>query len=446
MADMLRSARGKFRKILGSRAKGGASAGNADGGQLAALEAELETYKHAFETTAADRDRLAAEVRTYKHAFETTAQSRDQLAVSSWSMADPLDAGYFRINMAKLIDIPDEDQRSLARNWDSLFKEEKYEELVNSILTTCGIRQALKLSNDNLRQIIVYWLACFFCRIRQFEKAQGYAELFDYPASVDGTDLLPYDIGQGSRLARYRQLKAIQSGRPSALIVSLPKSASAFLSQTISEVFEVPIIRVSIGEGMRSTVIPRWADQVAEGGSVTHEHFQALPENTQALAKSRIKKVWVLIRDPRDAAYSLRKMDKVYTDALDRADQRSEEDKNILERQFIIDCRYFSQWTSDWISASKHTDLPFTVSFLTFEEIVQDLPLVLSKMFPDHLDSEISQRLISFLKQWKSGSIKRRNFRVGKGKEWLMAYSKAAIEQANAEITESVRSVLNLKI
>ena len=74
---MLRSARGKFRKILGSRAKGGASAGDADDGQLAALEAELETYKHAFETTAADRDRLAAKLETYRYAFETTETDRN---------------------------------------------------------------------------------------------------------------------------------------------------------------------------------------------------------------------------------------------------------------------------------------------------------------------------------------------------------------------------------
>ena len=77
IADMLRSARGKFREILSPRAKGGTSAGDANEGQQATLEAELETYKHAFESTAADRDRLAEEVERYRHAFETTATDRD---------------------------------------------------------------------------------------------------------------------------------------------------------------------------------------------------------------------------------------------------------------------------------------------------------------------------------------------------------------------------------
>jgi tetratricopeptide (TPR) repeat protein len=58
------------------------------------LEAEVSTYKHAFESTAADRDRLAGdltnlsveverlatEVSTHKHAFETTSKDRDRVA------------------------------------------------------------------------------------------------------------------------------------------------------------------------------------------------------------------------------------------------------------------------------------------------------------------------------------------------------------------------------
>ena len=57
------------------------------------MRKELGTYKHAFETTSADRDRLIGELatarqqidslredlETYKHAFETTGKDRDRL-------------------------------------------------------------------------------------------------------------------------------------------------------------------------------------------------------------------------------------------------------------------------------------------------------------------------------------------------------------------------------
>ena len=54
MADMLRAARGRLREILAPRA----ADRDADDGWPTDLEVELETYKHAFETTQADRDRL----------------------------------------------------------------------------------------------------------------------------------------------------------------------------------------------------------------------------------------------------------------------------------------------------------------------------------------------------------------------------------------------------
>lgn len=65
---------------------------------------ELETYKHAFETTAADRDRLAqaldlvsqetqrlsSELKTYRAAFETTAADRDSIGHQRGRLATAL--------------------------------------------------------------------------------------------------------------------------------------------------------------------------------------------------------------------------------------------------------------------------------------------------------------------------------------------------------------------
>lgn len=42
------------------------------------LRAQVETYREAFESTAADRDRCKQELETYRHAFETTAVDRDK--------------------------------------------------------------------------------------------------------------------------------------------------------------------------------------------------------------------------------------------------------------------------------------------------------------------------------------------------------------------------------
>jgi len=85
----------------------------------------LETYKHAFETTAADRDRLAAELETYKHAFETTAVDRDlhkQDAID-WkhAVAAFLDSDNFKRALAKKSPRRDPLPRSRRRGLPNVF-------------------------------------------------------------------------------------------------------------------------------------------------------------------------------------------------------------------------------------------------------------------------------------------------------------------------------------
>ncbi len=432
--------------------------------ELESLRAERDTYKHAFETTAIDRDRLQAEldifnreieasdrgrleeeIRVYRHAFETTTQDRDRLSSSISSMSDSLDAGFFRVNLAKLANQPEAEYLRLSAMWEELFEKRKYSELAVKILEISGVVQALPLPEDYTKNITAYWMACYYCRNRDFDKAQYYAEMFNYHASIDGTDMFAYDVSQSSRLSRYKQMEAIGYARPGALVVSLPKSASAFMSQAISDIFEVPIIRSSLGEGMRSFVVARWASQIAEGGAVTHEHFQALPVNIDALSRSGINKIWILVRDPRDAAYSLRKMDGAYDLGSVMPSQLADDSEGSKNQQFIVDCRYFTQWISDWIDASLQTDLSFEISFITYDELTTDLPLVIAKMFSGHLNAELSGRVKSFLSQWDADSEVRRNFRSGKGREWCSQHSAETIEEVNAAIPESVRSVLKIE-
>lgn len=47
------------------------------------LRADVARYRHAFESTAKDRDRLAVEAESYRHAFESTAKDRDRLALEA---------------------------------------------------------------------------------------------------------------------------------------------------------------------------------------------------------------------------------------------------------------------------------------------------------------------------------------------------------------------------
>lgn len=432
------------------------------------LQTELDSCKHALETTTADRDRIQARLdslraaeqqvteppgetlEAYKHAYETTRQDSDNLAKMFAEAVQPLDAGYFRLDMLKYLRPENAELADkLAESWDRDFIEGAYKKIVDEVLEHTPIRLALPLPDDYLLSVAAYMLSSFFVRRREFEKAAGYAEHFHYNASVDGTDFLPYDMQQGSRLALYQQHRALALNAPGAIVVSLMKSGSAFLADAISQVFGVPILRVTMGEGMRSTVITRWVDQLAQGGATTHDHFQALPVNLQALSDSKANEIWILIRDPRDTAFSLRKMEEDYVlknvnDALRNHDQRGADLDVRRQKDFITNTDFMSKWIEMWLDASNDDAYDIDIKFLKYADVTTDLVGTFQTIFPNHFDEAAEQKTKNFLERFEQGSIDRRNYRKGTGQEWREAYPQEVRDEAWKRIADSVKELLHL--
>ena len=206
--------------------------------EIASLTRESASYKHAYETTMVDRDRIASEITeltkelaTYKHAYETTLADRDRLALELKEITDPLDAGYFRVDFKSIqffgsqstIDIDDFTNKSI-----SLFESGEFFTLVNFMLANLPPRFAHHTSHDYFYPFAVYYMACFFAARRRHDLAAQFTKLIEFDSPPDATDFLPYDIRVATRLLLYRQERAINQGKPSIVIFGLTKSASAF--------------------------------------------------------------------------------------------------------------------------------------------------------------------------------------------------------------------------
>jgi hypothetical protein len=101
-----------------------------------------------------------------------------------------------------------------------------------------------------------------------------------------------------------RQQRAFERGMPAIILSSMPRSASAFLSQTVAKLLDIPIMRVSIGAFPDYGIIPRWLNCFTPGGGVLHDHFGASDYNLRVLRECGVREVFVLVRDPRPAALS----------------------------------------------------------------------------------------------------------------------------------------------
>jgi hypothetical protein len=355
---------------------------------------------------------------------------RDRLLERLTEVLAPLDAGYFRLDFAQFLGRPMHETDALSREWSSYFSDRAFGRLVSSMIATLPIRIAHPLDDAYFEPFAAYYMACFSAVRRDFDKAAYYAGLIDFDAPPDGTDLLPYDIRQATRLLAYRQQYAIARGIPSIIIISMPKSASAFLSNTIAQVLDAPVLRLSVGEGLESFPVPKWVQQTARGGAITHEHIEALPSQLETLRRSGLEGIWVQIRDPRDVAYSLLMMTRLMARPINSSP----------EEFFLKYTERLARWLDGWIAASESADQSLRIRFVTFEDVTRNLESTVLRMLDGRMTSEIGERLRLFAAQPSLAP----NFRNGRGGEWRDVFETVR-KEAWKSIPDRVTSLLALE-
>jgi hypothetical protein len=378
---------------------------------------------HAFNGAILRILRVFPAHRALQRAFETAAADRDRLMATLWSVADPLDSSRFRLDMTTLLASQrDAAADALWESWQAMFERGEYDLALQSVLKSSRMRIAQHGEADCYKPFAAYYLASILAALGDFEGAAPYVEMINFDAPPEGADLLPYALRQSGRLARCRQDIAIEKGTPGALIVSLPRSASASLVNSIAATFAVPLLTVCIGEGLRSMVVRRWAAQVARGGAVTHEHFRAVPQNLAALRDAGVHILWVQVRDPRDAAFSLARMREDYERIFPPEPDHASDDS------FVRDCQLLANWINEWIDARDRHNI--NVEFVFFSEATNDFEGTLAKMFPESVPSRLAPH--------------KTNFRLGTGGEWRMR-STASQQRAWAVIPADVKTLLKLE-
>lgn len=462
--------------------------------ELEQLQQELEIYRHAFETTTADRDRISLELDQYKYAFETTTVDRDRLAseldslkqeitnttqvedlrgivqkleserhdhkqsltttivdrdrYAAWqthlrAMSDPLDAGYLRLDFARFGNSDTRDEAiELTKRWLAAHEAGNFEAIVHSAVSEVRARIAVPLPKEYCRTLSSYYLASLLTYQGKTEEAQAFLKAIATAAPPDGADFLPYDLTQGTRSVASWQALALERNAPGAVMVSLWKSASAHLTSMISRVFDIPVARVSVGEGLQAVVVTHWLQQIMKGGVVTHEHFFACL-NLNQLAESGIEEIFVQVRDPRDVAFSVARMAEDWqargvemaSPDLSTATARAE--------QFLYDNKIAADWIADWVYAPQRTRrLKLKVTFIMYDQVVQNLSGTFEQLFGARFDAPARERLQSLLSD--SGG-RGANFRSATGGEWRKAFPESVRLAAYEAIPQNVRELLSLK-
>lgn len=170
------------------------------------------------------------------------------------------------------------------------------------------------------------------------------------------------------------QMRALKKNCPAFLITALPKSGSASLAHQISDMLDIPIMRVSLGQSPRMPLVRSWLRSFIRGGAVSHDHFEASNYNLAILKELGVDRVIVQTRDPRSAAWSLMKMKERYCTL---------EVSPAIYDQIIEICRVNAFWLAGWIEAERAMR-ELKITWVHYEELSAGMLPLVERLFEPH--------------------------------------------------------------
>lgn len=380
---------------------------------------------------------LAANIPATIAKYFSILTGRRRLAYELKALANPLDAGFFRIDFNNFKFHESGNVNTFSDQLNNLFERGEFDKLVLFIFASLPVKFSQHVSADYFYPFASYYMACFYAAQRNFEKAAHYAKLIEFDAPPDGTDFLPYDIRIATRLVKYRQEQAMKQNSPSIVIFSLMKSASAYTADLLSQLLDAPIVRLSVGEGINACPVPGWVRQIVRGGAVTHEHLEAHPDHLAVLQSAGLENIWVQIRDPRDAAYS------VIMSGYPAGMSHPLDSPESIPALFVRCCELYAQWIDGWILASQSQRYSLDIQFITYDEATSDFPRLARRVLNGSATPVLLERLKQMSEEIPFKS--RRNFRKGTGGEWRKTVDMTVQKQIWEVLPDNVKSFLHLE-
>ncbi len=299
-----------------------------------------------------------------------------------------------------------------------------------TIFDTIGVEARFVLGERYWGEALDYHLGLLYAHIGEPEKA---AHHFDRSGTLpsDGGDRIFSEHARDSVERQRHQQAAKARGIPALLIASMPRSASASLTQTLASALDAPLMRVSCGQIPSYYLVPRWLNCFSPGGAVLHDHFGAAPFNLKAVRDGGFREVFVRVRDPRPAAASMASLLNRRFGAPDGIDSES---------QIIALCEgYFIPWIADWLAVAADAKSGLKVHWLAQPpDATADMARqVLTILAPEH--PALGRYLATDVAAVKA------NYVTGDEAAWRKDVSKSGQQRLWQAMPQNLKDLLALK-
>jgi hypothetical protein len=268
---------------------------------------------------------------------------------------------------------------------------------VEMLLNTIGVKCA-PADDYYYREALDYYLGLAYARTKQTALAIDHIHRSQVLPSSGGNQI--FEIHKAESHALHdRMMVARNRGLSTFFLASMPRSASASFTQSIARLLDMPAVRLSVGQTIPHYVlIPRWLNHVSPGGAILHDHFSPSGSNAQTLKQAGIKKIMVLVRDPRAAAFSFVSPPPTIAERHVRA-------LRALTMQII-------PWLRQWQYAARTAD--FEIKWISSAAMRADLGSVWREIGQEYV--ALYPALKPYLE--KSPGLSRANYRHGDDRRW----------------------------
>ena len=273
-----------------------------------------------------------------------------------------------------------------------------------------------------------YHLALVFARLGDTSAVGTHMQQSNTMPAGGGDTLFTEHVLESVKL-RERQDRARARGTPSVLITSMPRSASSTLATIMSHQFDIPILRVSVGDFPNYIVAPSWLGMFLGGGAVTYDHFGATSFNLKALAEHGVRDLFVLIRDPRASAASAVRF-RIKNSDLYEGFSFEKEVVAALHKSFL-------PWLHGWINCAAETCKDIHIHWIFWEDL---------RNRPNYVVDRIRQIMgnINSTAVMPSPDVKQ-NFVTGDDSSWRTGLSRAVQRDMWESLAPSITDLLNLQ-
>jgi hypothetical protein len=178
------------------------------------------------------------------------------------------------------------EERQEAKRWIAMIGERiakgQFVDVLREVYSQVGLRPVLPRSEESFyrRNALFAYAHILGYQGRRSEALDAMdASGVKLACAVSDLPLHVHDIAVQACLNE--QSDAIRRDVPSVLIVSVPKSASAFLSDLLKRLLGMAEMRTSFCEPPYVIAYAPWLQAFFRGGAISHEHYAATTENVQ---------------------------------------------------------------------------------------------------------------------------------------------------------------------